>query len=89
MHIQLDSAGWEIKWRRRGSTLCVRTYNNFIAVRVCGNPSRYTPLAGTGSSSARTTVLPVTSVASSLKTFFNRPFETVEHTSEIRYCEVE
>jgi hypothetical protein len=63
--------------RKHGA--CVRTYNNFIAVRVCGNPSRYTPLAGTGSSSARTTVLPVSSIASSLKTFFNRSFET--HTS--------
>jgi hypothetical protein len=56
--------------RKHGA--CVRTYNNFIAVRVCGNPSRYTPLAGTGSSSARTTVLSVSSIASSLKTFFSQ-----------------
>ena len=88
MHMELNSAdGRSSGGEEEACFVSVRTIT--LSRYACGNPSRYTPLAGTGSSSARTTVLPVTSVASSLKTFLNRSFETVEHTGEIRYCEVE
>ena len=61
---------WEIKWRRRGSTvLCVRTYDNFIAVRVrepqsLHSPARHRVQLGANSNT------PVISTASSPTFFF-------------------